>query len=59
MPDDLGTFFPNTPFFPLPKSQCLWPISLQRGQGRPQGCTTGSFPGHCPGPLGGDAPQRP
>lgn len=26
-PDDLSTFFPNTPFLPLPESQCLWVVS--------------------------------
>lgn len=49
-PDDLSTFFPNTPFLPLPKSQCLWIASLWRGQGRPAGPGGGRPPGGCPQP---------
>lgn len=67
-PDDLSTFFPITPFLPLPKSQCLWILSPRRGQGRPEGPRRGSLPeaaprppllpSHRPGLLGWDTRQR-
>lgn len=65
--DDLSTFFPNTPFLPLPKSQCLWVPSLRRGQGRPEGpgrglpprgcCPPPPLPSHRSGLFGGDIRQ--